>query len=548
MFELKFPSQRLAYPFFVTMLIFFLVQIVYGLTMALQQMDPYFLQGIANFNVNRASHTNLAITWVLTGIIGSLIYIGPLLAGRELARPWMARFLLIALWGVVIWNTISFPMAQSGNAGWAFGQAWFQTGLEFLDTGLISKIVLLVGFLILAYLILGIFPRIQEWNEIHWALAIGLSGLVVFWLFGMFFIPELDLQEFFRWFVVHYWVEAIWEILYVALVSFMLYAFFGGDLKVIGFAGFWSVTMIVMSGLIGNGHHYFWIGTPAFWQFWGSLFSALEPLPIIFGIWHVFVNSKNSRKPLTNTPAFYFIFGSALLELVGAGLLGFTQTFSLTNVWEHGTWVTPGHAHLALFGTFGMLMIGSAYAVIPMVKGIARFEDRVSKTAFWIILTGILGMMLSFTLGGTTEIYIYRILGLDWFGAEVRPAMELWKGMLFIFGGLFASGVVTMAYDLLTLKPRAETTKITATSFGWWQRPLSVLEASGWLAALVFIGFLLTFGLFSNNLTTVRLGDPTIPYTVAGIGYPALALVTLAFALRFLRSFEGQQATLGSKL
>ncbi|MDE3090644.1 MAG: cbb3-type cytochrome c oxidase subunit I, partial [Chloroflexota bacterium] len=251
MFQVKYPSQRLAQPFFITMLIFFLVQIGYGLTLALQQIDPYFLQGISNFNVNRATHTSLAITWVLTGIIGSLIFLGPLLAERDLARPWMARFLLIAIWGIVVVNFLTYPLAQVGNAGWAFGQAWFQTGLEFLETGLIAKILLLVGFLIVAYLILGIFPRIRQWNEMHWALAIGLSGLVFFWLFGMFFIPALDLQEYFRWFVVHYWVEGIWEILYVALVGFLLYALFGGDLKVVGFAVFWGVVMVVLAGLIG---------------------------------------------------------------------------------------------------------------------------------------------------------------------------------------------------------------------------------------------------------------------------------------------------------
>ncbi|HET7091071.1 MAG TPA: cbb3-type cytochrome c oxidase subunit I [Anaerolineae bacterium] len=548
MLELKYPSQRLAYPFFVTMLIFFLLQITYGLMIALQQVDPYFLQGILNFNVNRSTHVNLAIIWILTGLVGALLFVGPILAKRDLARPWLARVLLIALWAVVLVTAVTLVLAQSGIAGWAYGQPWLQEGLEFLEAGRLADVFLWIGFVILGYLILRIFPNIRQWNSLHWGLAIGLAGLATFWLFGMFFVPTLDLGEFFRWFVVHYWVEGVWEILYVSIVGFLLYTLFDADLKVVGFVVFWSVLLVVMTGLIGNGHHFFWIGTPAFWQFWGSLISALEPLPIILGIWHVFLHPKRSHKPLANRAAFYFIFGSALLELVGAGILGFTQTFSLTNVWEHGTWVTPAHAHLALFGTFGMLVLGAAYVVVPAIRGIRRFDDRLSRAAFWLLLVGILGMMLSFALGGTIQVYIYRVLGIEWFGPVVRPAMEFWRGLLFVFGSLFAAGVIAVSYDLFTLKRRAEAAKPAAVAheregFAWWRRPLSVAEMGGWLGALWFIGFLLTGGLLANNLPSVRLGDPTLPYLLASIGYPALVLVTLALAIRFLRACEAQPSS-----
>src|SRR5512138_533787 len=476
----KYPSQRLAYPFFVSMAIFFLLQITYGLTIALQQVDPYFLQGIMNFNVNRSTHINLAIIWVLTGIIATILYVGPLLGGRDIKHAWLARLLLIVIWANVLWTAVALRLGQIGIAGWAFGQPWIQSGLEYLETGFATKIFLWIGFIIVAYLILGTFPNIRKWSEIHWALAIGMLGLVVMWLFGMFFIPDLDLQEYFRWFVVHYWVEGIWEILYVGLVGFLLYTVFGGDLKTVGYMGFWGVLLVLLTGLIGNGHHYFWIGTPAFWQFWGSIFSALEPLPIILGVWHVMSHQKPVAKPVANKVAFYFIFASALFELVGAGILGLTQTFSITNVWEHGTWITPAHAHLAFFGTFGMLVLGAAYAIVPLVKGIRQADDHLSKVAFWIIFSAILGMMMSFGLGGTVQVYIYRILGLDWFGAEVRPAMQLWKDVLFSFGLVFATGVVIFAFDLFTLKEREETLELAVPKTGSGQKPISIFESATW--------------------------------------------------------------------
>ncbi|HET7011243.1 MAG TPA: cbb3-type cytochrome c oxidase subunit I [Anaerolineales bacterium] len=540
MLTLKYPSQRLAHPFFISMLIFFLLQITYGLTMAWQQVDPFFLQGILNFNVNRSTHVNLAVVWVLTGLIGALLYMGPILAGRDVGRAWLTRLLLIVIWANVLWTAVAMTFAQVGNAGWAFGQPWFQEGLEFLEAGRITDIFLWIGFMIVAYLILRIFRNVRTWTEIHWALAVGVLGLVVFWAFGMFFIPALDLQEYFRWFVIHYWVEAIWEILYVGLVGFLLLALFGGDRKVIGIAVFWGMLLAVMSGLIGNGHHYFWIGTPSFWQFWGSLFSALEPLPIILGIWHVFLHpSRTGRRP-ANRAAFYFLFGSSLFEVVGAGILGFTQGFAVTNVWEHGTWITPAHGHLALFGTFGMLAVAAAYAVIPQIKGITRTDDRLSRTGFWLILAGILGMVLSFGLGGTVEVYIYRVLAVEWFGAVVRPAMAIWKVLLFTFGSVFALGVLAVSYDLFTLRQLPAGVESASPSTSWWRKPLTALEMGIWLAVLWIIGLVLTAALLVNNLPSVRAGDPTIPYVLAGIGYPALVLTTAVFAVRFLRACDVQ--------
>src|SRR5690625_6359439 len=102
------------------------------------------------------------------------------------------------------------------------------------------------------------------------------------WIFGLFYVSRIDLQEYFRWYVVHYWVEGIWEVIHITLIGTLLVLMFKASVRSVGFAVFWGVSLVWLSGLIGNAHHYFWIGTPEFWQFWGSLFSALEPLPLIF--------------------------------------------------------------------------------------------------------------------------------------------------------------------------------------------------------------------------------------------------------------------------
>ncbi len=546
---IQYQTQRLSLRFFMLMLVLFVGQVGFGLLLALQHADPTILAGTLNFNVVRAEHLNLGLLWILAGFIGAILFVGPLLSRRELASPWLVKFLFYALIVVIGWNIATQGLAMRGIAGWWEGQPWLQQGLEYIEAGRAAQVVILIGFCIFAFVVLRTFPPRKEWNEIHWGLGIGVVALTVVWLFGMFYVPRLDLQEYFRWFVVHYWVEGVWEVIHISLVGFLLVLLFKVDVKEVGYAVFWGVTLVWLSGLIGNAHHYFWIGTPEFWQFWGSLFSALEPLPLVFCFWHIYLDAHQNRKPMENAPAFYFILGSVVLEQVGAGILGFSMTFALTNVWSHGTWITPAHGHLALFGTFGMLGIAAAYYAVPAVRGAADFNQRPGKLAFWLLFTSMLGIALAFALGGTEQIFINRTLGLDWFGGDLDPALNLYKMLLPIFAVVFAVGVGVLVFDLATLGRRVRNHVLDEEGFGasmpraatGWSRPLGGHEASLWLVAMWVFGLIVTLGLLSFNLPVVRVhGNPTLPWLLAGIGYPGLFLVTLLFVWRFLASLEAR--------
>ncbi len=470
----------------------------------------------------------------------------------------LIKLLFYALIVLVIWNFCTLPLAQRGIAGWWEGQPWLQQGLEYLEPGRAAGLLMLIAFAILAYVVLRTFPPLHEWNEIHWGIGIGVCALMGVWIFGLFYVGRLDLQEYFRWFVVHYWVEGVWEIIHISLIGFFLVLMFKADVKAVGFAVFWGVALVWLSGLIGNAHHYFWIGTPEFWQFWGSLFSAFEPLPLVFCFWHIYLDAHTNRRPLANAPAFYFILGSVVLEQVGAGILGFSMTFALTNAWSHGTWVTPSHAHLALFGTFGMLGIASAYYTVPIIRNVPDFDQRLGKLGFWLVLCAMLGLAFSFALGGTVQIFVYRVLGLHWIGGEVAPAMGIFKLLLPLFGIVFAVGAGILAYDLFTLgqRKRLPTTKAIDNDAyeapfrrrvaAGWGRPLTGFEAGIWLMTMWIFGAVITLGLLSFNLARVRvLGDPTLPYLLAGVGYPGLFLTTLAFVRRFLTSLEARAGAIG---
>ncbi len=566
MIQIQYQTQRLSLRFFLLMLVLLVFQVAAGMVLAAQQVDPTILSGVVNFNVIRAEHLNLGVLWILCGFIGTILFIGPLLSNRELAAPALIKFLFFAIIAVTIWNAGTQVLAETGTAGWWLGQPWLQQGLEYLEMGRIAGIVVLVGFFILMYVVLRTFPPIRKWNEIHWGLALGVSALTLVWVFGLFFVARLDLQEYFRWYVVHYWVEGVWEVIHISLVGFLLVLMFKADVKSVGYAVFWGVAMVWLSGLLGNAHHYFWIGTPAFWQFWGSLFSALEPLPLVFCFWHIYLDAHEDRKPLINAPAFYFILGSVVLEQVGAGILGFTMTFALTNVWSHGTWVTASHAHLALFGTFGMLGIAAAYYVVPVLRKIPNYDQRLGRLAFWLVFIGMLGMAFAFAIGGTVEVFIYRTLGLSWFGGDVRPAMALFKVLVFLFGIIFTAGAITLVFDLLTLGHRAQAKAASdvqptiSNSYGsrydiprlasathpgrGWSRYLTGYETGVWLLAMWIFGAIITLGLLSFNLAQVQEGDATIPYLMGGVGYPGLLLTTLLFVWRFISSLEARSQVL----
>jgi len=116
--QIEFQTQRLSMRFFMLMLVLFVLQVGYGLLLSLQQTDPTVLAGVMNFNVARAEHLNLGILWILCGFIGAILFVGPLLAKREMVAPWLIKLLFYAVIVIAVWNFFTLRLAQFGIAGW----------------------------------------------------------------------------------------------------------------------------------------------------------------------------------------------------------------------------------------------------------------------------------------------------------------------------------------------------------------------------------------------------------------------------------------------
>jgi nitric oxide reductase subunit B len=161
----------------VLMLVLFAVQVVYGMILVTQHVDPTVFEGVMNFNVVHAEHLNLGIMWIVCGFIGAVLFVAPLLSRRETVSPWLIKLLFYAVIAFVVWNFFTQFLAERGMAGWWLGQPWFQQGLEYLEAGRIAGIVILVGFAIFAYVVLRTFPLVRKWNEIHWSFGLGVTAL-----------------------------------------------------------------------------------------------------------------------------------------------------------------------------------------------------------------------------------------------------------------------------------------------------------------------------------------------------------------------------------
>lgn len=165
------------------------------------------------------------------------------------------------------------------------------------------------------------------------------------------------------WYVVHIWVEGVWELVMASILAFMMLKLTGVDREVVEKWLYVIVALALFTGLLGTGHHYYWIGTPGYWQWIGSVFSSLEVAPFFAMVVFTFVMVwKGRREHHPNKAALLWALGCSTLAFFGAGVWGFMHTLASVNYYSHGTQITAAHGHLAFFGAYVSLNL----AIIPM--------------------------------------------------------------------------------------------------------------------------------------------------------------------------------------
>ena len=168
-------------------------------------------------------------------------------------------------------------------------------------------------------------------TSISTVLLLGLWGLAIFFLFSFYNPSNVVRDKYYWWWVVHLWVEGVWELILGAILAFVLIKVTGVDREVIEKWLYVIVTLTLITGIIGTGHHYFWIGTPEYWQWWGSVFSALEPIPFFAMTVFAFNMVNRRRREHPNRAATLWALGTGVMAFLGAGVWGFLHTLAPVN-------------------------------------------------------------------------------------------------------------------------------------------------------------------------------------------------------------------------
>ncbi len=437
-----YKSQRVAYSYFVLALLLFGLQVLLGLVLSANYSFtlPQGIVDLFHFGTARAFHTNLLVLWLLLGFMGGTYFMVPEDSGSELYSTKIAYAQLIILTGTGVVALIGFTL------GWT-------QGVPLLEIPPLLDILVVVGALMFLFNVGMTLIKARHWTAISGSLLAGLVFLALMYLFGHPFYKNLSTQYYWWWWVIHLWVEASWELVAAALMAWVLMRITGVERHVVEKWLYVELGLFLFTGLVGTGHHYYWIGTPEYWYWWGGIFSALEPLPILLMVIDTMHHVKKRKLEITNPVVWTFAIGSAFIHFVGAGVLGIVHTLPQINYFTHGSTVTVSHGHFAFWGAYALLNLTIFYYAIPKLKGFERYKSTLGNLGFWTTNSLMLLMVLAFGVAGVLQSYLERKMGFGFMTAQGE--MQFWFQIVLGFGVFFFIGVLIIIYDLLTLKKRA---------------------------------------------------------------------------------------------
>jgi nitric oxide reductase subunit B len=325
---LKYQSQSVAKLYFIGAIALFVGQIVFGLALGLQYVIGDFAFPYIPFNQARMVHTNLLIVWLLMGFMGAAYYLIPEETETELHSPKLAIalfWIFLAAGALTIAGYLLVPYAKLAELT---GNELLETmGREFLEQPLPTKLGIVVVALGFLYNITMTLLKGRK-TSISLVLLMGLWGLALFFLFSFVNPNNLVRDKMYWWFVVHLWVEGVWELILGALLAFVLIKTTGVDREVIDKWLYVIIAFALMTGILGTGHHFYFIGLPGYWHWIGSIFSALEPIPFFMMTVFAFNMVQRRRREHPNQAAVLWAVGTSVMGFLGAGLWGFIHTLS----------------------------------------------------------------------------------------------------------------------------------------------------------------------------------------------------------------------------
>jgi nitric oxide reductase subunit B len=429
--------------YFIAAIALFLGQIVFGLIMGLQYVVGDFLFPAIPFNVARMVHTNLLIVWLLFGFMGASYYLIPEESETELFSPKLAIITFWVFLAAGVLTILGYLLVPYAALAKMTGNDLLNTmGREFLEQPLPTKVGIVLVALSWLFNITMTMLKGRK-TAISLVLTLGMLGLAVFFLFSFYDPVNLVKDKFYWWWVVHLWVEGVWELILGAMLAFVLIKVTGVDREVVEKWLYVIITMTLVTGIIGTGHHYYWIGAPAYWQWWGSIFSALEPIPFFMMTVFAFNMVNKRRREHPNKAATLWALGTSVMAFLGAGLWGFLHTLAPINYYAHGTQLTAAHGHLAFYGAYALVVLTMISYAMPILRGRAANPERaqiMEMWAFWLMTVSMFFITLFLTGAGIVQIWLQRLSStpMSFMAVQDQISIFYWAregaGIVFLIG------------------------------------------------------------------------------------------------------------------
>jgi len=474
------PSQLKTGKYFIVVALVFLASQGAGAIMAHSYYDRETFYGIQlnyilPYNFLRSFHLQAPIIWIGLGWIASGLFIAPAIAGGREAKG--QGFLVDLLFWVSLFVVAAALLGNYLGIQGKIENGWFwfgNQGLSYIELGRFWQILFFVALLSWSGLMFrALWPTrdtLVEATRQFWSGKIRLEHLIwaatinvaVLYIFGMIPLTGIEksftITDFWRWWVVHLWVEQSFEFFAVAMSAYLLMSLGLVSRKLAERSVYLELILIFLGGVLGTGHHLYWGGGPSMWVPLGTMFSFIEVLPLVLLILeaisqHRAIKAAQGDVGFDYGLAYLYILGSAFWNFVGAGVFGGgTLNAPLVNYYEHGTFLTLNHAHTSLFGAFGLLALGLIYFCLRYRAGPdAAFDERPGRIAFWCYNGGLaMWIFLHFFPIGWPQLNAVYEHGFAWARSQAfYDQTRFWQWMRLPGDVVFSVGTLIMAWDFL---------------------------------------------------------------------------------------------------
>jgi nitric oxide reductase subunit B len=406
------PSMRATAKYFWVVVALFLSQVLLGIITAHYAVDGQGFYGLPigdylPYAVTRTWHTQLAIFWIATAWLATGLYVAPLISGHEPKyQRFGVNFLFFSLLLIVVGSFAGQWLAVSGYIDDLALNFWFgHQGYEYVDLGRFWQIYLFIGLVLWVILLLrALLPAFKDKNLKSLLFMIVLATVSIALLYAAGFMwgknTNLSIIEYWRWWVVHLWVEGVFEVFATAIISILFVRMGLLRISVATTMVIFTTIIFLGGGVLGTLHHLYWSGTPLSIMAVGASFSALEVVPLVVIGFEAYSHRQlESQSDWQRNYHWPFMFFSAVLfwNLVGAGLFGFLINPPIALYYMQGLNITANHGHAALFGVYGMLGIGLMLYCMRGLTDITKWDNKLLKTTFWSLNIG-LAMMTFLSL------------------------------------------------------------------------------------------------------------------------------------------------------